>query len=219
MAISTYSELQTSVKKHLSRESQPGFSDMVPDFIAIAESWLNTEVPLLANIVDGALTGVVSSRSIALPSDFLAAYSLRNTTDAPFELLETRIAGAMPYSDTAGRPAYWAVDETWVVFERPCDVAYTFAFRYRKSFALSDSAPTNALLTKHPDVYLYATLDAAMAFIDDDPTYAQMVRARRDAAVAAARKRARLALGTPKLGVDPALAGIGGRRGSTWWAA
>jgi hypothetical protein len=43
-------------------------------------------------------------------------------------------------------------------FDCPLDQAYSFRFRFRQRYALSDSATTNWLLTNHPDVYLNAVL-------------------------------------------------------------
>lgn len=211
MAISTYSELKTAVARWVSRQNQAGFSDRVPEFIALAESFINNVLPLRVNIVIEPLTATLSSRSIALPSDFFAAYSLRITTDQPFEILTPASAGDIPYTDQAGRPAYWAVDETTIIFDCPCDQAYTFDFRYRKKFALSDASPTNWLLTNCPDVYLYGALYEAGAFIDDGSNFEAKMKARRDEAVALAKQMAARSLAPATLRSDDALMAIGKR--------
>lgn len=209
MAISTYSELKTAVAKWLSRENQAGFSDRVPEFISLAESFLNNTLPLRINILDDELTATINADSIALPADFWAPIALRNSTNEPYELLTLVPAGELPIVDIAGRPIMYAVDGGTISFERVCDAAYTFRFRYRKRFALSDTAPTNWLLTHHPDVYLWATLYEASGYIDDGSQYAAMAKARRDEAVALARSMALRQFGNPQLQVDPALLKMG----------
>jgi hypothetical protein len=216
MAISTYSELQTAVARWLSRENQSGFSDRVPEFISLAESFLNSTLPLRINIVDTTLTATASVDYIALPSDFVVGLAMRHTT-TPYELLTQCAAGDLPIISTEGRPLLWAVDESSVSFERACDSAYTFRFRYRKRFALSVSATTNWLLTNCPDVYLWASLYEASGYIDDGASYAATTKARRDEAVVQARALASRSVGLATLQSDPALVAIGSRRAGQDW--
>jgi hypothetical protein len=209
MAISTYSELQTAVRRWLSRENQANFSDRVPEFISLAESFLNNVLPLRINVVDTTLTATEAADSITLPSDYVAPIALRHTTD-PYELLTLCAAGDLPIISTQGRPKLWAVDEGTVSFERACDSAHTFRFRYRKRFALSVSATTNWLLTNCPDAYLWATLYEAGGFTDDSSLEAK-AKARRDEAVALAKAMAATSLGVATLRSDRGLTSIGGR--------
>ena len=67
----------------------------------------------------------------------------------------------------AGR-ASWSIDGAMLAFERPCDQGYGFVLRMLTKFALSDAAPTNALLADYPDAYLFATLCEAGPFLRDD---------------------------------------------------
>lgn len=216
MTISTYSGLQTAVARWLSRENQSGFSDRVPEFIALAEAHLNSELPLRINIVDTTLTATAAVDYIALPSDFVVPFALRHTT-TPYEPLTQCAAGGLPILSTQGRPLLWAVDEGNISFERACDQAYTFRFRYRKSFALSVSAPTNWLLTNYSPAYLWATLYEAAGFIDDGTAYEAKTEARRDKAVARARSLASRSVGIATLQSDPALVAIGSRRAGQDW--
>jgi hypothetical protein len=65
----------------------------------------------------------------------------------------------LAYIDSSGQPRQWCLDSSSAIkFDRPCDQAYDFRFRYRQRFALSDNSTTNWLLTNHPDIYLAATL-------------------------------------------------------------
>lgn len=204
MAITTYSELKTALAKWPSRENQAGWSDRVPEFIALAEDYLNAELPLRFYQGDTTLTATVGSRSIALPTDYLEPYALEHLS-TPFQQLNGRVPETIGYTDTQGRPLEWAVDETWIIFERPCDQAYQLQFRYRKKFALSDAVPTNWLLTNHPRVYLYSCLFEAGAFIDDGSDYQAKMQAMRNEAVASASKLASRSKKIARLRIDSAL--------------
>ncbi len=206
MAITTYSELQTALAKWPGRENQAGWADLTKDFIALGEDYLNAELPLRFYEGDTTLTATIGSRSIALPSDYLEPYGLQHLS-SPFEALVGRAPTpeSIGYTDTQGRPSQWAIDETWVIFECPCDQAYSLQFRYRKKFALSDASPTNWLLTNHPRVYLYACLFEAGAFIDDGSDYQAKMRAMRDEAISSASRLAGRSKKIARLRVDSAL--------------
>ena len=73
----------------------------------------------------------------------------------------------MPVTSLSGRPGAWSVDGAALAFDRPCDQAYALTLRMLAKFALSDAAPTNALLTDYPDAYLFATLCEAGPFLRD----------------------------------------------------
>jgi hypothetical protein len=216
MAITTYAELQTAIPIWLSRTTQSGFSSRVPEFIALAEDHLNAEIALRINQVFTTLTTTAASRTVALPSDFVEPYSLQHT-DLAYEYLTPRVADDMPNSLTSGRPSQWAIDESNIIFERPCDAVYTLRFGYRKKFALSDSAPTNWLLTNHPRAYLYASLYEAGAFIDDGSEFEAKMRARRDEAVALAKQVAARSKSIAVSQVDSALLAIGNRLRGNWY--
>lgn len=67
-----------------------------------------------------------------------------------------------------GQPRYWArVGDQFQYFPAP-DQAYTATLTYtRRVPALSESNPTNWLLTNHPDVYLFGALKEAGPFLLD----------------------------------------------------
>lgn len=156
MAISTYAQLQAAVDTWLAR------SDMAtpaPDLITLAEARLNRLVPAVET--DVSLTGTADSRRISVSANSVVspiALFLVDPSSSDETELTQRSDGSFPYSDTSGRPRYWAMDGTNIDFDCPLDQAYTFRFRIRQRYALSDVSTTNWLLTNHPDVYLNATL-------------------------------------------------------------
>ncbi len=168
MAISTYAELKTAIANWLERSGDTTISANAGDFIALAESRLNRALALRAMETETTLTGTASSRSLVLPADFVEPKSLFLTTFGTQGRLRPFLAGTEPLSTANGTPTAWTVNGTNIDLDRPCDQAHSFLFRYRRSFALSDGAPTNWLLSNHPDAYLFAALIEANIFLGDN---------------------------------------------------
>jgi hypothetical protein len=110
---------------------------------------------------------VVGSRFVPLPAGFAEALAVWIESPAgrrPLHFTEPALIGACSLQ---GEPGAWSVDRDRLAFERPCDQAYGFTLRMLARFALSNTAPSNALLTDYPDVYLFATLCEAAPFLRD----------------------------------------------------
>jgi hypothetical protein len=164
MPFSNYTELKAAVKGWLHR------SDLVaqiPDFIALAETGINriAQVRAMENEVPLALA--VSARTIPLPAGFTSPLAVWLGATHRHELAPAT-PEELPVTSAPGRPTYWAIDGTSLAFDCPSDAARTVTLRYRGGFRLTDAAPTNALLTKYPDLYLYGTLLQAAPFIRDN---------------------------------------------------
>jgi hypothetical protein len=170
MAITTYTEIQSAVSNWMTRADMAGEA---ADFISLAEAALNRELGPVE--VDTTLTGTVSSRRIDLSAlSIVAPIGLFLAQPGINEVEMTRKDdGTFPYRVSNGYPRYWAMDGTNIDFDCPLDQAYPFRFRYRQRFALSVAAPTNWLLTYHPDLYLAATIVWGGIFIQDNDTMAR----------------------------------------------
>lgn len=162
MAITTYAQLQTAVGDWMARSDLSGSA---ADFITLAESRLNRELNPVET--DTTLTGTVNSRRIDISSLSIVSPIALFLVDGDEAQLTQKSDGTFPYDDTSGEPSLWALDGTYIDFDRPLDEAYTFRFRYRGRFALSDSTTTNWLLTNHPDVYLAAAIVWGGVFTED----------------------------------------------------
>jgi hypothetical protein len=158
MAIGTYSQLKTAIETWMARSSDTEISGNATDLVTLAEDRLNRDLPLRVNYTDTTLTGTAGSRALTLPSDFYEPVALWLTTFSVRTMLTPFIAGNVEVTTTRGTPQAWCINGTGIDLDILCDQAHTFLFRYRKSFALSDSATTNWLLTNHPSVYLQACL-------------------------------------------------------------
>jgi hypothetical protein len=201
VAIGTFDELKTAAANWLKRSD---LASRIPEFVALAEAHLNRELELRTKEADVSLTGVASSRFIALPSGFIEADVLFIVRDTGREPL-TRVAPPMVTYTDEGEPQFWAIDGSNVAFERPCDSAYDFTLRCLTTFALTDAAPTNDLLTNYPDAYLAAVLAEGFDYALEEKR-ATYWRNRRDAAVAAIQQKDAKNRRAP-LRADPALVG------------
>lgn len=170
MSITNYSELKTAVSNWMTRGDVAG---QAADYISLAEAALNRELPAVE--IDATLTGVINSRRIDITSQncvepialFLSESGLNEVELVPL------VDGTFPYRSASAYPRAWAIDGAGIDFDCPLDQAYPFRFRFRQRFTLSDTSPTNWLLTNHPDVYLSAVLVWGGVFIQDDPTAAR----------------------------------------------
>lgn len=162
---STYSSLQADIIALLHRSD---LSSVVPSFISRAEARLNRVISPRLTETESTLAGVVGSRLVALPAAFNGPIALWISPSNQRYLLEPTLAELLPIVTSSGLPEFWALDGSNIAFDKPCDEAYVVYFRYYASFALSDSIPTNSLLTEAPDLYLYAALIESAPYVRDD---------------------------------------------------
>lgn len=170
MAITNYTELKAAVSSWMTRGDMAG---QAADCITLAEAALNRELPAVE--IDATLTGIVDSRVIDITSQncvepialFVAQTGLDEVELTPL------VDGTFPYRTSSAYPRAWTIDGAAINFDCPLDQAYPLRFRFRQRFALSDAAPTNWLLTNHPDVYLAAAIVWGGVFIQDDPATAR----------------------------------------------
>lgn len=155
MALGTYSELKDAIQDWMARSDLSG---RVADWIKLAEARLNRVLSPVET--DQALTGTIGSRRIDVSAYAVVAPVALFLADGSERLLSQKSDGTLAYADESGAPASWAMDGSfkYIDFDVLLDATYTFRFRYRQKFVLSDSAPTNWLLTEYPDIYLAASI-------------------------------------------------------------
>jgi hypothetical protein len=163
MPFTNYTELKAAVTGWLHRD----LAAQIPDFITLAETRINriAQVRMMENEVP--LILAAGARTIALPAGFMTPLAVW-LDSAHRDPLSAATPEELPVTTGAGCPQYWTVDGTNLAFERPADVQRTVTLRYRGGFKLSDAAPTNALLAKYPDIYLYGTLLQAAPWLRDN---------------------------------------------------
>jgi hypothetical protein len=212
MPFSNYSELKTFLTDMMVRSDLSGNTG---DFIALAEARLNREIPAVET--DVTLTGTLDSRRIDVSANSVVsgiALFLVDTDGDEIELTQ-RSDGSFPYTDTSDQPKFWAMDSTsYIDFDCPLDQAYTFRFRIRQRYALSDSATTNWLLTYHPDIYIAASLIWGGGYIKDFE-YAGIFNSSLMAGIESV-KHVIMEQNRGVLTVDPALTSVGRYTYSNW---
>lgn len=164
MPISTFSELRTAVQTWLDNTSIVGNID---DFIRMAEARHRREIRIREMLVTEPV--VVNARTIPLPAGWLNAIRFLLLTDPvtemvqipDFEMARVRRSGA-------GRPSVFAVRDVIELNIAPDSLINGEWTYYKALTPLSGSAPTNALLARAPDVYLYGALLHTAPFIADD---------------------------------------------------
>jgi hypothetical protein len=164
MSITTYAELKTALANWSHRTD---LTTRLGEFISLAESRINRVIEFSQQEVETTLTATIGSRTIALPTGFIAPIELWLTTWQPRDPLTFVPVDQLPVSITPATPEYWTIDGENVAFDAPANLAYTFSFRYTKTDNLSDTNVDNWLLLSHPDVYLYAALIELAAYIRD----------------------------------------------------
>jgi hypothetical protein len=167
MAITTYTELEAALADWIHRSD---LTSRIPDFIALAEDEINTDMRLRLMEVDETVT-FSSGRTVALPSRFLEPIKLSLVyAGADDEELTYQSPAQMVVNDSVGvacRPLYWTINGDNIEFPNRADTSYTLTFRMLKGFDIA-STSTNALLTKYRGLYLYGALVQASAWVGAD---------------------------------------------------
>ena len=174
MALSTYSELKSSIANWLNRSDLT--TEIANDFIVLTEKDFNSKLRIRKMVAQTSLT--LNAETVALPSGFLQVrdfyilsggtkYSLTYMTPSQMDQIKGTSVVGMPSS-------YTILGDTFRFAPVPGD-SYTAYLNYYKTFdALSNSNTSNFILTNHPSIYLYGSLYHAAQFLGGvDPNRVQ----------------------------------------------
>lgn len=154
MAISNYAELKAALSTWADRD----YSDEEAEtFIQLAEATLNRELSAVETKAE--IEAAAGSRSIDI-SNYkvihpLSVFIMDGSDER--QVIQSHDS-QMPYEMRSGIPRFWSIDGDRLYFDCMLDADYAVRMNYVGRFALSDEAPTNALLANHPDIYLAACL-------------------------------------------------------------
>lgn len=168
MALTTYTELKTSIADWLNRTD---LTTTIPDFISLAEAQIERQLRTRQMLTRTTLT--IDAEFEAIPADFLEIRALKLTStnpDTPLSFMTMDSLDEQSLIDTgSGRPKYFTVVGTDFRFVPTPDAAYTSEIVYfAKLNKLSTSVATNFLITSSPDIYLYGSLLQAAPYLLDD---------------------------------------------------
>jgi hypothetical protein len=164
----TYSGLQASVADWLNRQD---LTTQIPDFITLGEARMNRNLRVLQ--METLSTGSSSDGLVAVPDDWLETRTLRlDSPTAGQQILEYVGEEEWDRLEASGLTSttryYTIINGAFQVLPEPTE-AITYDLRYYAQIpALTDTNTSNWLLTKSPDLYLYASLLGATVFLKDD---------------------------------------------------
>lgn len=161
----TYAELQTKVIDLLHRTGDAEVTALAPDWIAYAESELQTKVKLLE--FETSTTVPVTAGTGTLPSGYVGMRSVYwdDDTDAALAYINADAFDAMRNNEDG--PGFYTVTGSSIKVSPSDDgnLVMTYLARFTP---LSDTDTSNAILTSYPDVYVYGALKHACVWLQDD---------------------------------------------------
>ena len=168
MAISTYSELKTSIANWLNRSDLT--SEISDDFIKLCEADFNAKLRIRQMEQQDDIT--IDAEQVTVPTGFLAVRSfyIDLTVKYPLEYITPANMFEIKGGSRTGRPRAYTIESDNEVekfrFGPAPDISYTGKLSYYKAIgALSDTNTTNYILSKHPAIYLYGSLYHAANFL------------------------------------------------------
>lgn len=178
MAITTYTELKDAVADWLNRED---LTAQIPDFITFAEARLNRTLRTREMLTRRRT--LTTNGFITLPFDYLETYQLQlpsnaTNTPEPLTFIGPDEAARFKATSMTGKTRYYTIiDGAFELIPAPSSSTELTITYYAKVPPLSASLATNWLLTKAPDLYLYATLVNAAPYLQNDeriPVWSQL---------------------------------------------
>ncbi len=170
MALTTYTELKTSLADWLNRSD---LTSVIPDFISLAESQIERQLRTRQMIVRATASFAAAQEYGTVPADFLETKSIKLDTNPVTPLTFQTIDALDSLSNTtylsSGKPLYFSIVGEQIRLLPIPDTAYTAELvYYAKLTKLSASVATNFILTQSPDIYLYGSLLQAAPYLQFD---------------------------------------------------
>ena len=177
MTISSYAELQTAISDYLARTDLGPF---IPDFITMAENWLNygseSVAPLRTREMEAVVSLVPVNGVVSLPNDYLEALRVSENTSYKRTLnyITSDEAERLYPDGAAGLGTSYSIIGT-SLYTYPL-VSNNVNLVYYQAIPPLASNPTNWLLTKSPSLYLRASLMQAADYTKDDGELTKQAR-------------------------------------------
>jgi hypothetical protein len=156
----TYTELVAQVAAFSHRAD---LASLMPTFVGLAEDKLNRALRVRQMEEALPVTAIDAFNEVALPSDFLAMKHLWATDYPQARLKPQTLEAIVSRNRFDGTPTAYAVTGSALKFDGSGDVQGV----YFKRLPSLVSNSTNWLSEAHPDVYLWATLEALSSYTLD----------------------------------------------------
>jgi len=168
MALDTFDNLKLQIINWSHRDD---IDQEIDDFIDLAETEMYSNTEEVLKIRGQELrdaTATTSGKFLALPAGYQSMRSIRLEINNSGSNLRYRAPEQMIVHDTSGLPQFFTVTDQ-IEFDRVPDAAYTVIFQYMAiPTPLSTLNQTNAVLTDHPNIYLFGALWALNEFAEED---------------------------------------------------
>lgn len=168
MALTSYSDLQTTIGSYLGRSD---LTSVIPDFIRLAEIRLQRDLRIRQMLKSATSTLVADDPKVALPSDFLEIrdLNLQGTPRIPLTYLSPSVFSRDSRADEKGKPVFYTTLAAEFQFAPIPDAAYTIEMLYyAKPSFLSDTNTSNVFMANVPDLLLYGSLAEAEPYLIND---------------------------------------------------
>lgn len=163
--IETFQGLKAWVLEVLDRDD---LDDVIDKMVRMAEYHLRRQILSIQRETTATLSA--TGETVLLPSDFVQLRNAYLATDPPVQLSQLAPTVLKSRYPATGQPLGYAIGNGVLILGPAPDGPYNVQIRYLQNLPyLSDTNPTNWLLANHADVYVYATLLQADAYIQDDP--------------------------------------------------
>lgn len=170
MSITTYSELQTAIANWTHRTD---LTNQIPDFIRLAEDVIYADLDSRQQDAVQTYTTTAGVETVALTSNFIEFKSLSFSSSTPHGTIDYRTPDQykqeFQYDDSGIPRVYTIIGSNMYLQPVPDDVYTLIGIEEDRVTSLSNSNPTNFLLTNFPQVYLAASMVQALIFTKDDP--------------------------------------------------
>lgn len=174
MALGTLPGLKTGLADLLNRPDIS--SEALSNFVTLAESQMNRRLRCRKMVSRFYAAVPASSEFVALPDDFIGPLDMMTGGD-PMRRLKYLEPDSLANVKAANRfcggecTKYYSIVGNTLRFLPlpPSDMTVELVYWARVP-ALTDAAPTNWVLTDHPDVYLYGSAIQACIYLKTDPS-------------------------------------------------
>ena len=168
MALSTYSDLKTTIANYLGRSD---LTNQIPDFIRLAEDRLRRELRIrqMLKVVTSNTTG--GDATVSLPADFLQIRDIHIDGNPVYSLeyMSPSVFYRNARTAESGVPVNYTVLASEFIFAPQPDAAYTLKMLYyAKPTYLSDANTSNVFLANCADALLYGALAEAEPYLMND---------------------------------------------------
>lgn len=166
MALANYNDLQASVAAWMNRTD---LTATIPDFIAIAEARIQTDLRLRDGITTGTLTTVANVQSVALPTDWLEFESLTIDGEPLIYMPADRLKELADNGNlSSSAVTHYCIEGGLLLLSPTPASVQTIDIKYHARLPALSAASTNYVLTKFPNIYLYGSLVSGYQFTMND---------------------------------------------------